>query len=347
MSAGRPGPLPQALRALVEGRHLSEEEAHEAMIAVMRGDATPAQIAGFLVALRVKGETPPEIAGCCRALRECCVAVPVAPDGLVDTCGTGGDGASTFNVSTAAAFVAAGAGVRVAKHGNRAVSSRCGSADVLEALGVRLSLDPAEAARCLERHGIVFLFAPAHHPAMRHAVEPRRELGVRTLFNLIGPLANPAGARRQLLGVYSPALTATVAEVLRSLGAERAMVVHGMEGLDEISVCGPTRVSSLNGGRIRSYTIEPRDAGLPAAEPGAIGGGTPGENAGILRAVLEGEPGPCRDVVLLNAGAAILVAGLARDLAHGARLAAAAVDSGRAMEKLQALRDFGPREEAA
>jgi anthranilate phosphoribosyltransferase len=309
---------------------------------IMNGGATPAQIAGFLVALRVKGETVDEIAGCARAMRKSAVRVRPARTDLVDTCGTGGDCAGTFNISTTVAFVVAGAGLGVAKHGNRSVSSRSGSADVLEALGVNLSLTPEQVAEAIDRIGIGFLFAPHLHPAMRHAVGPRRELGVRTVFNLLGPLTNPAGANAQLLGVYDPALTEPLACVLQHLGGRAAFVVHGAGSLDELTTTGTNRVSLFGvapaNGTVLTETLDPRDLGFPRADMDDLRGGDPQENARITRAILSGEDrGPRRDVVLLNAAAALLVGGVAADLRAGVALAEVSIDGGAALRTLDAL----------
>ena len=304
---------------------------------IMKGQATPAQIGGFLIALRVKGETPEEIATFARVMRNHAISVrPRVPGTLVDTCGTGGDGAQTFNISTAAAFVAAGAGITVVKHGNRGVSSRCGSADVLAALGVAIAVDPGRQADIMQETGIIFLFAPSHHPAMKHVMATRQDLGCRTVFNLLGPLANPAGADAQVLGVYTKDLTGPIAEVLRILGVSRAMVVHG-SGLDEITVTGETTVTELDGSRIQEYTLSPEMFGFARAAPADILGGSPEENARIISAVFAGELGPARDIVLLNAGAAIYVGGRAATLAEGIRRAAESIDSGKAKGKLDAL----------
>lgn len=329
--------MKDAIAKLVERRDLTEMEAAAVMGAIMEGRATQAQIGSFLTALRMKGETPAEIAAFARVMREHAIMVrPKVAETLVDTCGTGGDGAQTFNISTTAAFVAAGAGIPVVKHGNRGVSSRCGSADVLAALGVNLSVDPAVQAQIVERVGITFLFAPIHHPAMRHVMGARQEIGCRTVFNLLGPLANPAGAQAQVLGVYRPDLTVTMAEVLRLLGLSRAMVVHG-SGLDEITTTGETIVAELDAGSIRTYTIRCEDFGIAPAALADLAGGDANENARILRGVLEGERGAARDIVLLNAAAAIYVGGQARNLREGIGRAGTSIDSGRALEKLAAL----------
>lgn len=318
--------------------HLEEKEAEEAMAQIMSGEATSAQIAALITALRLKGETVDEITGFARAMRSHGKKIRVNKR-LVDIVGTGGDRSFTFNISTTTAFVVAAAGLPVAKHGNRAVSSKCGSADVLEALGVNVALTPAQAERCLEENGICFLFAPVFHEAMKHAVGPRREIGIRTVFNLLGPLTNPAGAQVQLVGVYDPNLTCVLARVLRSLGVERAMVVHG-DGLDEISHSGETRVSELMGGEIRTYYLTPEDVGLKRGRLADICGGNPERNACMTRDVLSGKPGPCRDVVLMNAAAALFVGGKVETLREGVELAAEAIDSGAALQKLEELVAF-------
>jgi anthranilate phosphoribosyltransferase len=329
----------EILNKLIDRQDLTPRESAIIMSTIMEGAATQAQIGSLLTGLRMKGETPEEIAAFARVMREHSIMVhPDVPGMLVDTCGTGGDGAQTFNISTTAAFVAAGAGVPIVKHGNRGVSSRCGSADVLAALGVNLSVDPHVQAWIVERIGISFLFAPAHHPAMRHVMGARQEIGCRTVFNLLGPLTNPAGAQAQLLGVYHPGLTGTVAEVLRLLGLSRAMVVHGC-GLDEITTTGETIVSELDSGSIRKYTIVPEQYGIACAAPSDLAGGDPETNARILCEVLEREKGAARDIALLNAGAAVYIGGKARDLREGIDHAARSVDSGTALEKLHALID--------
>jgi anthranilate phosphoribosyltransferase len=319
-------------------QNLSAGEAQAAMNLIMSGEATPAQIGGYLVALRMKGETVDEIVGSARAMRQQAALVPLA-DGameLLDTAGTGGDGAHTFNISTAAAFVVAGAGRRVAKHGNRAASSRCGSADVLGALGVKLDLAPEQVAVCIEQVGIGFLFAPLFHPAMKHAVAPRRELGQRTIFNLLGPLTNPAGATHQLVGVYDRKLTHCLAEVLGELGGRAAFVVHGYGGLDELTTGGPNRISHLRSGSVSTYNFDGRELGLRPAQPADLVGGEPQENAAILRALLAGEDrSPRRDVVLLNAAAALATQD--GDLAGGLQQARRSLESGAALHKLEQL----------
>jgi anthranilate phosphoribosyltransferase len=329
--------IEQAIATLVRFEDLAPEHAASAMHTLMEGRATPAQIGGFLTALIMKGETSQEIAECARAMRDHAVTITPRIEGtLVDTCGTGGDGAHTFNISTAAAIIAAGAGVPVVKHGNRSMSSRCGSADVLEYLGVGLETPPPRLCAILERIHIAFLFAPVHHPAMRHVAGPRRELGIRTVFNLLGPLTNPAGARAQVVGVYDPALTRRIAEVLRLLGLQRAMVVHG-SGLDEISTVGETQVAELNGGAVRTYTLRNNEFGTPPATLDDLRGGDAGENARILMEILEGEQGPCRDIAMVNAGAAVYAGGRAPSIRAGVEQAAFAIDSGNALAKLEAL----------
>jgi anthranilate phosphoribosyltransferase len=325
----------EALDAIVnQGRDLSEEEAAAVMGEIMTGEATPAQIGAFLIALRMKGETVDEIAGMARVMRDHALRVEVE-GALVDTCGTGGDAQGTFNVSTAAAFVAAGAGARVAKHGNRAMSSACGSADVLEALGAKIDLPPKGVARCIREAGFGFMFAQAFHPAMKHVAGPRREIGVRTVFNVLGPLTNPAGAQAQLLGVARPELGPKMAAALQRLGSRRVLVVHGQEGLDELSLSGPSTIHEVQGDTIREYTVSPEEVGLTSAPLEAIRGGSAEENAAALRAVLNGEGGPLREIVLLNAAAALLVADLATDLPEGVRLAEQAIDSGAARQRLE------------
>jgi anthranilate phosphoribosyltransferase len=327
--------LQPVLARLAEGAALSSEEADQAFAILMEGEATESEIAAFLMALKVRGETIDEIAAGARALRARAKKVEAGAD-VIDTCGTGGAW-STFNVSTAAAIVAAGAGAKVAKHGNRTATRKSGSADVLQALGVNLEAEPDVVALCVREVGVGFLFAPAHHSAMRHVGPARRALGVRTIFNLIGPLSNPAGATRQLLGVSRREHVRTMAEALQKLGAERAWVVHGEDGLDEITTTGKTHVASLEGGKIREFTVSPKDARLPTAARADLEGGSPEENAAKLRTMLKGEPGPMRDIVVLNAGAALLVAGIAGDLKRGVDAAEAAIDDGRARRALERL----------
>ena len=326
-----------ALARLLDGRDLTREEARGVMDEIMAGNATPAQIGGFLVALRVKGETVDEIAGCAEAMRGHVLAVRPERDDLVDTAGTGGDGARTFNISTAAALVAAAAGAGVAKHGNRAVSSASGSADVLEALGFELEAEPARIARSIDELGFGFLFAPTHHPAMRHAAPVRKELAARTVLNVLGPLTNPAGALAQVVGVYSAELVPVIAKVLAQLGARRAFVVHGAGGIDELSPTGPSLVHEVVDGEVHQREIDPSDFGIGPCDPAELVGGSPAENAELIRAVFAGANGARRQAVLLNAAGAIAAGGHARDLREGYGLAAEAVDSGSAGERLEAL----------
>ena len=333
-----------ALTRLLDGRDLTRSEAHGVMDEIMRGEATPAQMGAFLVALRAKRETPDEIAGCAEAMRAHVVRVRPGRSDLVDTAGTGGDGAKTFNISTAAALVAAAAGAGVAKHGNRAVSSASGSADVLESLGFDLELAPERIERSIDELGFGFLFAPSHHPAMRHAAPVRRELATRTVFNVLGPLTNPAGARAQVVGVYAPELVRTLAEVLVQLGAERAYVVHGADGIDELSPAGPNLVCEVAGGAVREWELDPLDLGIPRCRPSDLAGGSPERNAAAIREILAGARGPRRDAVLLNAAGAIAAAGHADDLRAGLAAAAQAVDSGAAGEHLGALVAFSREE---
>ena len=337
--------IQNAIATLLEGTSLTREEAREVMDQVMCGDATPAQIAGFLISLRAKGETVEEIAGCAEAMRS--HALPVRPEreDVIDTAGTGGDGAGTLNLSTAAALVAAAAGAAVAKHGNRAVSSACGSADVLEALGFDIELPPQDIARSIDTLGFGFLFAQAHHPAMRHAGPVRRELATRTVFNILGPLTNPAGAGRQVIGVFSPDLTEKVAEALSGLGTTRAMVVHGAGGIDELSPAGPNLVYHVNGS-VEREQLDPSDLGIPRCEPSELSGGTPAENAEGIRRVFAGTPGPKRDAVLLNAAAALMVAERAGDMREGLQIAADSIDSGAATDRLGSLIAFSQMERA-
>ena len=323
----------ESIAKLVRCESLTEAEAAAAFETIMRGDATPIQIAGFIVALRMKGETVDEITGFARTARA--LATPIEVDGdLLDTCGTGGDGLATFNISTLAAIVAAACGVKVAKHGNRAASSLCGSADVLEQLGVKIDLGPEGVARCIDDAGIGFLFAPIFHPSFRFAGLPRKELGVRTVFNVLGPLCNPAGARHQALGVADVNLAGKMSEVLARLGVERAIVFHAGDGMDELSVTGPSLVIEIDGGR-KEYQLDPADLGLKPADPQSVRGGGPEDNARIAREILGGATGPRRDVVLLNSAAALRAAGRAKDWREGMGLAADAIDSGRAGEVLQ------------
>jgi anthranilate phosphoribosyltransferase len=329
-------PLKAAIAELINGRSLTFDQAETAMNVIMRGEATPAQIGSYLTALRMKGETVAEIAGSAQAMRAHVVAVPVGVNGrLLDTCGTGGDGKHTFNISTTAAFVVAGAGEKVAKHGNRAASSQCGSADVLLALGGNLDLTPEQAAICVDEVGIGFLYAINHHPAMRHAIGPRREIGQRTIFNVLGPLTNPAGATHQLIGVYDPNLTEVMARVLGELGSTAAFVVHGADGLDELSTTGVNRVSQLRQGVVATFELDPASLGLPRASLDDLRGGLPEENARISRDILSGqEQGPRRDVVLLNAAAALCAEN--GDWQDGLARVRQSLDSGAALKTLDA-----------
>lgn len=329
--------MQKAIAKAIDGDDLRRDEMVDVMNQIMSGEATDAQIGAFLIALRLKGESVDEIAGAVAVMREKATPIATEHDVIVDTCGTGGDHSGTFNISTTAAFVAAGAGLCVAKHGNRAATSQSGSADVLMALGVNIEASPETVSQCLDEVGIGFLFAPALHEAMKYAIGPRRELGVRTIFNALGPLTNPAGARRQVIGVYSAALTETLAGVLATLGAERAYVVHGADGLDEMTLTGPTKVSELKDGAVSTYRVSPGEVGLGQARADALKGGDADSNASITLSVLKGAEGPARDIVLLNAAAAIVAGGKASDLREGVQVAAEAIDSGRAMAKLEAL----------
>ncbi len=332
----------ETLESLLKRRDLTRDEAAALMERIVSGEMSDAEIAAVAVLLRAKGETIDEIAGFVSALRERAVRVTPLRDGLVDTCGTGGDGTQTFNISTAAALVAAGAGVGIAKHGNRALSSQCGSADVLEALGIQ-PLAPECVGDCIDRAGIGFMFAPAHHPALKHAGPARRALGVRTVFNLLGPLVNPAFVRRQLIGVFDPALTETVAGVMRALGSERVFVVHGCDGSDEVTIAGETRVTSLHDGHIDTFAFTPESVGIPRADGNALRGGTPAENAQSITAILDGARGPRRDAVVLNAGFTITVAGLSDSIQEGVTLAVRSIDSGHARAVLDNLRTITSR----
>ena len=323
----------EAIDEVVSGRSLDMADASAVMREIMQGEATPAQLGSFLTALRLKGETTRELAGMASVMREFALRVEV--DGpLVDTVGTGGDGSNTFNISTATAFVAAGAGLKVAKHGNRAASSSCGSADVLEALGANIELTPQAVARCINEVGVGYMFAQAFHPAMRHAGPVRREIGIRTVFNILGPLTNPAGAQVQLLGVAFPELGATMAEVLQLLGSHHAMIVHGHGGLDEISLSGDTSVWELQGDQVREWTVRVSDTGLPHTPVEAVRGGDKEQNAATMRRVFQGEPGPVRDMVLLNSAGVLLVGDLVATIREGVELAAEIIDSGAALDKL-------------
>jgi anthranilate phosphoribosyltransferase len=340
--------ITETVRALVDRRDLSRIEAAAAMEAIMSGAATNAQIAAFLTALRMKGETVEELIGFAQVMRQKVVRIRTRADEvaaltgtdremLIDTCGTGGDAAGTFNVSTATAFVVAGAGLKVAKHGNRSVSSLCGSADVVEALGINLELTPQKVGRCVDEVGIGFLYAPLLHTAMKHVAPVRREMGIRTVFNMLGPLTNPAGANAQIIGVYTAALTEPLAHVLAELGTIRAFVVHGSDNLDEISNTGESLVSEVREGTVRTFTVRPEDFGMPRATIRDLQGGDREQNAQIIRGLLKGEPGPRRDIVLMNAAAALVAGARARDLKEGVGLAAQSIDSGAAAGKLDGL----------
>jgi anthranilate phosphoribosyltransferase len=332
-----------ALGKLVLGQDLSRAEAHAAMRSLVEGEATPSQIAGFAIALRMKGETPEEIAGLAEVMREAATRVDAGSD-VVDVVGTGGDGSGTFNISTLSALVVASAGGRVAKHGNRSITSACGAADFLEAIGIAIDLNPSGMARCVAETGFGFMFAPLYHPAMRHAAVPRGEIGVRTVFNILGPLTNPAGARRQLIGVAVPGLGETFARVLDLLGAEHALVVHGLDGLDELSVWAPTQVHEVRRGQsLRSYSIEPEQYGLARWPINAVRGGTVEVNVRLARGVLDGEVGPSRDVLLLNAGAAMYVAGLVETIEAGIECVVDELDSGRARKKVEQVVEASQR----
>ncbi len=329
--------LSASMDKVINRTDFSQNEMMEIMEEIMEGEATPSQIGGLLVALRMKGETIEEITGCAKVMRKKAVSLVIDKPYSIDTCGTGGDGANTFNVSTASAIVAAGAGVTVVKHGNRSVSSKCGSADVLESLGVNIMLTPKEVQNCVDKLNIGFIFAPSYHQAMRHAVMPRRELGIRTIFNILGPLTNPAGAKGQVLGVFDKKLTTLMAEVLRNLDTQRAMVVHGLDGLDEITVTTETKVSELKSGHIKNYLIDPRELGMKFSSKKELKGGTPIENAEIIQSLFQGAKGAKRDMLLLNAGAAIYVGKQADSFEEGVRRAEQVIDEGLAMKKLDQL----------
>ncbi len=335
--------IKEAISKVVKGLDLTEEETMKVMHEIMGGGASPAQIASFITALRLKGETIAEITGAAKVMREKATKIDAGTKDVIDTCGTGGDEAMTFNISTAAAFVAAGCGLTVAKHGNRSVSSRSGSADVLRALGVNIEAEVERVEECLSEAGIGFLFAPMLHGAMKYAAPVRREIGIRTIFNILGPLTNPAGARRQIIGVYDPELTDILAKVLYNLGSVHAFVVRGEDGLDEITLASETKVTELRDGNIRTYHVKPEDFGLERCKPGELKGGDPEENADIIMRILKGEKGPKRDVVLLNAAAAIVAGGRAKNLEEGMAVARGSLDSGSALEKLELLKKITNR----
>lgn len=329
--------LQEAIKKIVTGENLAEYEAEAAMNEIMSGNSSPSLIGGFLIGLRMKGETAEEITGCARSMRS--NAVPLKPDSdyVIDTCGTGGDGGKTFNISTVVAIIAASAGVKVAKHGNRAVSSRSGSADVLSELGFNIDISPNDAKMSIDEAGMGFLFAPKYHTTMKNVAPTRKELGTRTIFNILGPLTNPAFAKGQILGVYEKGLTHTMAEVLYKLGGERAMVVHGEDGLDELSTTGATFVSELKDGMVKDYVITPEELGIPKAELKDISGGDAVCNAQIILNVLKGEKGPKKDIVLLNSAAALYIGKIAKDMKEGIKLASVLIDSGAAFDKLEQL----------
>lgn len=331
----------EAIKRIIENKNLTREEASQAMDTIMKGEATSAQIAAFITALRMKGETIDEITGCAEKMREHAMNIFPHHKNLIDTCGTGGDVSGTFNISTVSAFVAAGAGVAVAKHGNRSVSSHCGSADLLEALGVKIDIEPKKVEECINVVGIGFIFAPNFHKAMKFAAPVRKEIGVRTIFNILGPLTNPARASAQVLGVFKAELTEVMAKVLGNLGTKHALVVHGMDGLDEISISDRTKVSELKDGKVRTYFIEPKSFGIKKAKREEILGGSKEDNAEIAVRILKNEEkGAKRDIVLINAAAAIYVSGIAKDLKEGIKLASAAIDSGAAYNKLKQIMEF-------
>ncbi len=330
----------QILNQIVNGHDLSQEQAAEMITHIFSGNITPAQTGAFMAALATKGETFEELAGAARAMRRKAARIQTLSGKVIDTCGTGGDGSNSFNISTTTAFVVAGAGVTVAKHGNRSISSRCGSADVLEALGVNLAVDPEIVEEAVNEIGIGFLFAPTFHGAMKHAAQARKECGIRSIFNMLGPLTNPAAASCQIVGVYSPALTEMFANALNLLGVEKAFVVHGHDGMDEITTTGLTRVSELSCGRVKSYDLDPLNYFDDYADPQDLQGGDARKNADILIRILSGEKGPRRDIVLINAGAGLVAADAAADIGQGIQAAADAIDSGRALQKLNDLIQF-------
>ena len=328
----------ETIQKVVDGHDLTERETVDTMNEIMSGEATPAQVAAFITALRIKGETIEEITGAARVMREKSTKIHTKHPFAIDTCGTGGDGSHSFNISTTAAFVVAGTGIPVAKHGNRAASSQSGSADVLKALGINIEIGPEQVGACIDDVGIGFLFAVTLHGAMKYAIGPRREIGIRTIFNVLGPLTNPAGTQAQVIGVYAPALTQPLANVLKNLGSQRAFIVHGGDGLDEITTTTTTQVSELADGAVNTYTLDPTELGIPTAQPSDLKGGTPEENAEMTLSVLKGEKGPKRDIVLLNAAAAIVAGGKAEGITAGLTVAAESIDSGQALERLEGLK---------
>jgi len=332
--------LKEAIQKLVEGKNLCEDEIIAALNCIMEGNATPAQIGSFITALRIKGETIEEITGCAKVMREKADRITLEKDYFIDIVGTGGDCSYTFNISTAAAFVTAAGGVTVAKHGNRSVASKSGSADVLESLGVNIALEPQKVKECIDRIGIGFMFAQTFHKSMKHAAGPRRELGIRTIFNILGPLTNPASAKGQLLGVFSDKLTEPLAHVLHNLGVEKAMVVYGMDGMDEISLSAHTKVSELKDGKVTTYYLNPEDYGMKLVSKEELVGGDSKENAKIILSILNGERGPKRDIVVLNAAAALYVGKAVENIRDGIALAEELIDSGKALEKLNELKEY-------
>lgn len=332
--------MKQAISAVIERNDLTLDEAYQTAFSIMSGEASEAQIGALLIGLRMKGETIEEITGFVKAMREKATVIPTQKENLVDTCGTGGDCSGTFNISTISAFVAAGAGASIAKHGNRSVSSQCGSADLFKTLGVNIELTPQQVGESIDQNGIGFLFAPMLHQAMKYAIGPRREVGVRTIFNILGPMTNPAGTKRQLMGVFDLSLVEPLANVHKNLGSEHVMVVHGQDGLDEITLTGKTFISELKDGSVQSYTISPEDFGMKRATPETIRGGDATTNAQIAKDVLSGQSGSARDVVLLNAGAVCYVSGLASSMEAGIQMAKESIDNGSAMKKLDALKQF-------
>ncbi len=332
--------IQQAIHKLVEKNNLTKQEAYECVLEIMSGKSSEVLISSFLTALRMKGETVAEISGCAQAMREMATKIDSKHENLIDTCGTGGDGLGTFNISTISAIVASAAGSIVAKHGNRAISSKCGSADVLKAIGVNIEIPKEKVEQCLDEIGIAFLFAPLLHEAMKYAMPVRRELGMRTVFNVLGPLTNPAGAKRQLIGVFRPMLTELLAEVLFDLGTERALVVHGIGGMDEISTIAETRMTEIHNGKISTYIFSNESVGIPTSSLSAISGDSIELNAQIVHSILNGVKGPQRDIVVLNAAAAIYLSGIAESIHDGVSVAQSAIDSGKAKKKLQQLKEY-------
>jgi anthranilate phosphoribosyltransferase len=332
--------IQEAIKVIISGKHLTVDQTKEIFTNIMSGNTTDAQIAAFIVALRMKGESVEEITGAASVMRQKATPITITHPHLIDTCGTGGDGANTFNISTAAAFVACGAGAAVAKHGNRNVSSRCGSADVLEALGVTITIEPEKMEQCLNEIGIAFLFAPSLHKAMKYAIGPRKEIGIRTIFNMLGPLTNPAFAPGQLMGVFAANITETMASALNNMGSRKAYVVHGLDPLDEISISSETQVSEIKDGTILTYRIKPEEFGFKTVPISSIEGGAPVENADIIRRILNGEKGPCRDITILNAAFAIAASGITSTPREAIGHAIDSIDSGKALSKLNALITF-------